>query len=251
MKKIVLSLIALTVLSACSSSDDNNNNPDTTTPLVSKIVETYEDGFVETLLLTYNGTKIVKSNWNNGEEVTEFTYTGDLITKEEYFFDGELEDVITYEYDTNQRLIKSTRVDSFGDIEIDLYTHNANGTISFVTETNDELSADGTIYFDSNGNPNKKEITNYFMGFESTEIITVTYDNKNEPFKNVTGLDKISFALPNYSAFEASLNNPLTINTNGVNNTTHTYTYNSNNFPATSTTVTTDFEGNYTTVFFY
>lgn len=249
MKKIYLGIIALTLfLNACSSSDDSSET--TNDVLLSKIVETYDDGFVSTLLLTYNGNKIVKADWD-GEEVTEFTYTGNLITQEEYFFEGDLEDVITYQYDANERLIRSTRVETNGFTEVDEYTHNANGTVSFVTERDGELIAEGTFYF-SNNRPYKKEITTYFEGFESDEVIEVTFDDKNEPFKNVTGYNKLSIALPNYmSEIEDPSNNVLTVKRNAVTILSTTYTYNSNNYPATSITTGESLDDNYSSVYYY
>jgi len=249
MKKIFLGLIALTLsLNACSSSDDSSDT--TNDALLSKIVETYEDGYVSTLLVTYSGNKILKLDWD-GEEVTEFTYTGNLITQEKYFLDGDLEDLITYEYDANERLIRSTRVETNSFTEVDEYTHNADGTVSFVTERDGELAANGTFYFNNN-RPYKKEITTYYEGFESDEVIEVTFDDKNEPFKNVTGYNKLNFALPNLkSDIEDNVNNVLTVKRDTFTILTTTYTYNSNNFPATSTTTGTSMDDNYTSVYFY
>jgi len=134
MKKLLylFSAIALT-LTSCSSDDDSNNASGT---LLTKIIETYDDGTVETTDFEYNGNKIVSvSSDLDFRDETIYTYTGDLITKEEYFFDdGEgysFEEVIDYEYDSSSRLIKSIRTKEDGEIEIDDFTYNSNGTVSF------------------------------------------------------------------------------------------------------------------------
>ena len=120
MKKLfyLFSAIALT-LTSCSSEDDSNNASGT---LLTKIIETYDDGTVETIRFEYNGNKITRqySDLDDRDE-TIYTYTGDLITKEEYFFDDGIdsfEEVIIYEYDSNNRLIKSIRTDESADSAI-------------------------------------------------------------------------------------------------------------------------------------
>jgi hypothetical protein len=129
------------MLTSCSSDDDSNNASGT---LLTKIIETYADGSVETLTIEYDVNKITRYSWDsNLRDETLFTYTGDLITKEEYFFDdGEgysFEEVIDYEYDSSGRLIRSTRtnVGSFEtDVTVDDFTYNNNGTVSFTTTVN-------------------------------------------------------------------------------------------------------------------
>ena len=238
MKKLLylFSAIALT-LASCSSEDDSNNSSGT---LLTKIIETYDDGTVETTDFEYNGNKIVSvSSDLDLRDETIYTYTGDLITKEEYFFDDGIdsfEEVIDYEYDSNNRLIKSIRTDEYGDIETDNFTYNSNGTVSFTTTANSNTIASGTIYFNGN-QPYKKEITeNPGTGFEVSWVEESTFDNKVSPFANVTGFSKIVIGTPKYTrGYTGIVNNSLDFSIDDNLEERSTYTYNSNNMPATET----------------
>lgn len=239
MKKLLylFSAIALT-LTSCSDEDDTTTSSGT---LLTKIVETYDDGTVETLRFEYSGNKIIRqySDLDIRDE-TIFTYTGDLITKEEYFFDdGEgfsFEEVIDYEYDSSSRLIKSTRTDEDGEIEIDDFTYNSNGTVSFITTADGTTIATGVIYFNGN-QPYKKEITeNPSTAFEVSWVEESTFDNKVSPFANVTGFSKIAFGTPKYTrGYPGIVNNSLDFSIDDNLEESSTYTYNSNNMPATET----------------
>ena len=77
---------------------------------MTKLVETYENGDVETVTFQYSGNKILKRTSDYAfRDETIFTYTGDLITKEEYFFDDDagysFYEVINYEYDASNRAL--------------------------------------------------------------------------------------------------------------------------------------------------
>ncbi|AWM14229.1 hypothetical protein DI487_10445 [Flavobacterium sediminis] len=113
MKKL-LALISASVLLLTSCSSDDNKSSNSTGTLLSQIIETFDDGSVETLSFVYNGNKIVRYSWDSSlQDETIFTYTGNLITKEEYFFDDGAGDsyseVMNYEYNSNGKLIKSIR----------------------------------------------------------------------------------------------------------------------------------------------
>jgi len=232
MKKLLylLSAVAL-MLTSCSSDDDTQ---DTSGTLLTKIVETYSDGTVENITFTYNGNKIVKisSDYSERDE-TIYTYTGDLITKEEYFFDDgagdSFNEVVEYEYDANQKLIKSTTTPESGAVEIDNFTYNSNGTVSFVTTSGGATIATGTIYFNGN-QPYKKEITENTI----SRVEVDTFDDKVNPFVNITGYSKIIIGNPsNTLGYPGIVNNNLSTSKDGSIEYSSTYTYNSNNMPAT------------------
>jgi hypothetical protein len=238
MKKLLylFSAIALT-LASCSNDDDSNNSSGT---LLSKTIETFGDGTIETTDFEYNGNKIVSvSSDLYSRDETIYTYTGDLITKEEYFFDDGIdsfEEVIDYEYDSNNRLIKSIRTDQYGDIETDNFTYNSNGTVSFTTNVNSTRKASGTIYFNGN-QPYKKEITeNPGTAFEMSRVEESTFDLKVSPFANVTGFYKIIIGTPSYTmGYEGIAGNSLDFSIDNTLEERSTYTYNGNNRPATET----------------
>lgn len=255
MKKLLylFSAIALT-LTSCSSDDDSNNSSGT---LLTKIIETYDDGTVETTDFEYNGNKIVSvSSDLDLRDETIYTYIGDLITKEEYFFDDGIdsfEEVIDYEYDSNNRLIKSIRTDEYGDVETDNFTYNSNGTVSFTTTANSTTIASGIIYFNGN-QPYKKEITeNPGTAFEVSWVEESTFDLKVSPFANVTGFYKIIIGTPSYTrGYPGIAGNSLDFSIDNSLEESSTYTYNGNNMPATETYI--DFnnsDNNSTSQYFY
>ena len=255
MKKLLylFSAIALT-LTSCSSEDDSNNSSGT---LLTKIIETYDDGTVETTDFEYNGNKIVSvSSDLDLRDETIYTYTGDLITKEEYFFDDGIdsfEEVIDYEYDSNNRLIKSIRTDEYWDVETDNFTYNSNGTVSFTTTANSTTIASGIIFFNGN-QPYKKEITeNPGTAFEVSWVEESTFDLKVSPFANVTGFYKIIIGTPSYTrGYPGIAGNSLDFSIDNSLEESSTYTYNGNNMPATETYI--DFnnsDNNSTSQYFY
>ncbi|WP_313804287.1 hypothetical protein [Flavobacterium sp.] len=237
MKKLFYAFSALALLFAsCSSDTDSSTDDSSSTGLLTKIVETYGDGSVETFTFTYSGNKIVKQALIIDGTITEettYTYTGDLITEEKYYIDGNLDETITYEYDANSKLIGTTRHGEFVHEE-DVLTYNANGTVSFVTTSGLETIATGTIYFDGN-QPFKKVITREPGGeFEYTTTEVTTFDTKNNPLKNVTGFAKIEIGLPNYTeGYSGLLNNTMGYSVDSMAKESFTYTYNSGNYPLT------------------
>jgi hypothetical protein len=255
MKKLLylFSAVALT-LTSCSSDDDSNNSSGT---LLTKIIETYDDGTVETTDFEYNGNKIVSiSSDLDLRDETIYTYTGDLITTEEYFFDDGIdsfEEVIDYEYDSNNRLIKSIRTDQYGDIETDNFTYNSNGTVSFTTTANSTTIASGIIYFNGN-QPYKKEITeNPGTAFEVSWVEESTFDLKVSPFANVTGFYKIIIGTPSYTrGYPGIVGNSLDFSIDNTLEERSTYTYNGNNMPASETYIDFDNGDNNSTLqYFY
>ncbi|KGO84030.1 YD repeat-containing protein [Flavobacterium cauense R2A-7] len=256
MKKLIYAFSALTLLFASCSSDSDSSTDDTSsTGLLTKVVETYGDGSVETITFTYSGNKIVKNTLSIDGTITEettYTYTGDLITEEKYYIDGNLDETITYEYDANSKLIGTTRHGEFVHEE-DVLTYNANGTVSFVTTSGSETIATGTIYFNGN-QPFKKVITREPGGeFEFTTTEVTTFDTKNNPFKNIIGFAKIEIGLPSYTeGYPGLLNNPMGYSEDSVEKESFTYTYNSGNYPVTE--VYDDFgndDNDFTAQYFY
>ena len=232
MKKLLylFSAIALT-LASCSSEDDSNNISDV---LVTKIIETYEDNSTYTTEYVYSGTKLVSSTDSDGEYQL-FTYTGNLITKIEYFLsDDTLDQVETYTYDSSDRLISFVRVfptdTDWGNKET--YTYNTNGTIfvnyysgDYNSQTN--LDQTGVITF-LNG-----EISQIATSDGNTD--DYTYDNKNNPFKNVLGYNKIYFT---DALTDGVVNNIVTMTSSSTGGSyVNTNTYNSNDFILTSESV--------------
>jgi hypothetical protein len=257
MKKIIynFSLILLFVVS-CSKPDDSkstNANSSTNLILPKNIIITYSNGTFAETNSTYNGNKIVESlttnSSNNSVEKTTYTYTGDFITRKtgnfyykDYTYEnGKIKNIVTYlQTPSNGQLviIGKSRV---------TYTYNANGTISRQSYNIDIYN--GQEFLDNNGTStltvlNNKIIKHVVTGStnSSTSITTVTYeyDAKNNPFKNVLGLDVMLFDNPQLSPVPINnLTKDYRVNVetfnSGVINTyivtkTHQYVYDNQDF---------------------
>jgi len=229
MKKIGLAFSALLlILSSCSSSDSSSPSSGT---LLDKVIETYDDGTVETFNYIYNGNKIVRITTDFGQE-TVYTYAGDLIVKEEAYFDDMLEDETTFEYNASQKLIKSTRTNT-SEVEVDNFTYNSNNTVSFITTSNGVIKATGTIYFNGDQPFKKEMVVEPGTIFEIDQIEESTFDSKVNPLANVIGFSKINIATPNFrEGYDGISNNVLVFKRDNVIRGSSTYTYNSNNMPA-------------------
>lgn len=235
MKKLalLLSVFALTFTSCSSGGDDSSETTDPNAVLPKKVVSEDVDGeFTDNFF--YNGTKLTKIESTDGQK-SVFTYTGDLITKVETFYDGELDLTELYSYDSSGRLISYTTnySDFFSNQET--YVHNANGTISFTRTEDGEVYSTGV--FTMVGNDILNVVSNYDFGFGPvTTTNSYTYDTKFTPFKNITGYKWYAFAGSENvgSGFD---HNVLTFTDSETssNNVSSTYTYNALNFPVSNT----------------
>ncbi len=291
MKKIFLLLSIVGLTTASCSNNDETPAVDESSILPKKIVNISDEEGIETVTITYNGKKVIESNSvdSNGNKKDVFTYNGDLITKIETFKGTVLKDFDEFQYDGNNRLIVVLGDDQSFDLDNNpirsktkkTYTYNADGT---VLETNFKLVnttyvATGTtaLFTVSNGNEVKKVTYSSYLSQSgpSGETITVNtvsttnseYDNKNNPLKNILGLDKIILATT-YSVNNLTKAIYSSISTPNIYNqvsqpriTNFQLTYNANNFlselkfPYTVTStvnqVTTTITKTETTQYFY
>lgn len=237
MKKIalLLSVFALIATSCSSDGDDSSETNDPGVVLPKKIVSEDLDGeYTDNFF--YNGTKITKVESTDGQK-TVFTYTGDLITKVETFYDGELDLTELYGYDASGRLISYSIINAdFPDSNSqETYIHNTNGTISFTLMEGGEVYSTGV--FTMTGNDILNVVSNYDFGFGPvTTTNSYTYDTKFTPFKNITGYKWYMFAGSENitSGFD---HNVLTFtdSESSSNNSTSTFTYNALNYPISNT----------------
>lgn len=231
MKKLLYLFSAIVlILTSCSSDDDSNN---ASVVLLKKAIDTYEDGSTETTEYEYSGTKLVKMSEDDGE-YRLLTYTGNLITKIEFFLsDNTLDQIDTYTYDSSERLIQMVRVfpndTDWGNKET--YTYNANGTVTasyysgdYTSQTN--LDDTATITISNNS------VTQ--IAYTSGRTITYTYDSKKNPMINALGLDKLIFT---DGEGDSAVNNVLTVvDSEGWLSSTGTLQYNSQDYPTSGTT---------------
>lgn len=258
MKKLALAFSALVlVFTSCSSSDDSEPIVPVTPSgiLIKKMVltsnnEDSESYWNSTINFTYNGNKLVQAIDEDNYKLV-YTYTGDLITKIEYFDGSTLDGQDLFTYNTDGKLIEYRDLSVFEDFEHKFtYNYNSNGTVSVqeyqgtIGNTSPVFSPD--IYTFTNG-----ELT-------STNSGSITYDSKNNPFKNVTGYQEImTFEFSDDYAIAFGRNQNIVsapAGTSTTDGTFSTYTYNADNYPATSSTTaiySTGFNGTVNVQYFY
>ncbi|MDP5200909.1 hypothetical protein [Flavobacterium sp. DG2-3] len=239
MKKFLCLFSALTLSLTSCSSDDNGSEEGSAALLPTKITETVvENGKSGTLdyTLTYDGNKLKQISLSDASK-SVYTYTGDLITKVEYFKSGVLQWTDVYAYE-GTKLVSKITTDAFNTTSQEKLTfvYNANGTVN-VNESEiinrQEIKYDTTtLYTFANGNIISTE---FIDGVK--EKITSTYDDKKSPFVNITGL-KLLLDLDNefdfYSANNALTSVTVTYNADGkavqTASVDYKLKYNSSNF---------------------
>ena len=236
MKKLILTILASSFLLSCSSdsSNDDSNNPSSSGLLVKTI--TY---YGVTTTLNYSGNKATYFLGSDGSTST-FTYNGDLIIKEEQTGGSSLNSIITYNY-SNNLLTSSNSTNSSSNYN-STYTYNSDGSITEIRNGNTSNSTEKNVLFYSQGNCVKIENYTFFDGvYTLNETIIYTYDNKNSPFKNITGVYTAYYPTGN-----VNVNNCISqINKNASGEITYTaqtaYQYNAQNFPISETTTETEY----------
>ena len=245
MKKFLTLLSAITLVFTSCSKDDSPSEETSSSVLVKKMILTSTDEdddsyWNNTINFSYNGTKLTQSIDEDGYK-SVYTYTGYLITKIEYFDGSTLDTQDLFSYNSNGKLIEYRDLDVSNDNEWKFtYTYNSNGTVSVNRYTgtigNTSTTPSTTeVYTFTNG-----ELTSIDAG--SGSVYSYTYDDKNNPFKNVTGYQELlnpDFADDyqivfgrnnNFLSRTYSLDSNLDINAS--------YTYNNDNYLISSQNTT-------------
>ncbi|GEJ45068.1 hypothetical protein [Chryseobacterium sp. ON_d1] len=204
MKKILLcGSIALFTLSCYSSDDTPFDNSDPSNQNVILPTKMTKDGIV--MKINYNGTKIISmiNNINHGQRI-EFTYTDDYVTGIKNYENNVLESMVEYTYNSGRMATAVTKeYSTSGTVQNTVtftYTYTSNSEINVKRQTNSGAAGSSTInsvFTYNNGNM----VSNIGTGTGTvngntvsyTEKETYTYTDKNYPFKNVKGFDKIIF----------------------------------------------------------
>jgi hypothetical protein len=205
MKKILLcGSIALLALSCSSTRDDAPfDNSDPSTQNVILPTKMTMDGVV--MKINYNGTKIISmiNNINHGQRI-EFTYTDDYVTGIKHYENNVLESTVEYGYSNGRMASAITKEYSLtGTVQNTVtftYTYASTTEINVKKQTNSGTAGSSVInsvFTYSNGNmvSNVGSGTGTVNGntVNYTETETYTYTDKNYPFKNIKGFDKIIF----------------------------------------------------------
>ena len=214
MKKLIYLLsVTFLLLQSCSSGEDSSSG--------SSVILCKKMGPGNfTIDYVYNGNKIEKTMIND-QILRKYYYTGNLISKVEDYIDNQLRVISTFTYNNNQ-LISHLIIDypdpadPFEPIYAQKtdFTHNSNNTISYeiysgTPTEQSKLQTNGTI-------------TNY------------TYDNKNSPFKNVLGVDKIIPYPFTQCDFDSKKHNLISKNSSDGSSWSLNYQYNNQDYPISS-----------------
>jgi hypothetical protein len=220
MQKIFLLLsITFLILQSCSSggSSDSSNQ----TILLKKIVVSGQS-----INFTYQGNKLSRIVYPQGDySYYLITYTGDQITRIEGFDNNNQpknHDIFIY---SNNILIQQKVYSSTATLEKTYnYTYNSNNSI-----TKSDVNSNFIYYLDNYGNI-KKCKKYYNNSLQSTD--DYSYDEKNNPFKNVIGFNPLIFG-PNLVLWSMSTNN--VINQTGSTIFSNNFQYNSQSYPISVT----------------
>lgn len=246
MKKFLCLLGALALsLNSCSSDDSSSDGESSTNALPTKItLTTVENGKSGSLDYTfsYDGNKLKQISLSDASKYV-YTYTGDVITKVEYFRSSVLISTDVYAYENN-KLVSKITTQAFSSTYQDKLTfvYNSNGTVnvnqSQIIDRQEVKYDTTTLYTFANGNIVSAE---YHDGLK--EKTTNTFDNKKSPFVNITGLklllDLAQVDSDDYQFDFHSANNALTsvtVNYDADGKAVQTLSveyktkYNSNNF---------------------
>jgi hypothetical protein len=186
MKKIFGTLfISLLLLCSCSTTNEEDGR------LLKKIVEIKIDGTSVTTFFTYNGNEIVSID--EDKKHTDFTYTGDLITKAVVLNKtNQVRTTVEYTY-ADGKLVCAKSPNKY---KIN-YVHNADGTIFYEKLTIDPGVAEvelyhGILYFQS-GNFIKDEriVKDADVSVLSKYSVSYKYDSKNNPLNEILGYSKL------------------------------------------------------------
>ena len=244
MKKIILFLSVIVLMTSCSKSEEQPvTAPPSNNVAYGSLIKTmdYGGGGVESY--EYNGNKLFKITDISDNEYEKYIYTGNLITQIETYnyTTNSLKQTETLGYDSNNRLNNyySTQyapTPSSNFLNKNIYTYNTDGTISYVnysgsgTTLNPIANYNGVIKL-TNGEVIENTVT--FVSNGAITKKTFSYDTKNSPLKNVLSFDKLVFTHDyakygwsnNVMSFTVAGSIPMAYNS--------TYTYNTDNYPLT------------------
>lgn len=204
MRKILCLFGALTLLLAsCSNDDNNSSDSNETVAILPKTIKTTFPAYPEEsdlVTYAYNGNKVKSITVN--DERTDYTYDGNLIVKSIVYDKENGRDVKTLETSytySNEKLISVSEKTGFSTQLPDgkiknkyIYTHKTDGTItkdsySINQTTGEEIKNYIEVFTYQNGNLVKMVAADTYGGSSRTSIYE--YDSKNNPFKNVIGLN--------------------------------------------------------------
>lgn len=247
MKKFSCLFIAvLAIFTSCSKDDleatepnaiDSNPNG---TVLKKMTVNLNGGAEITTEEYFYNANKLAKIT-SSDDKNTVFTYTGNLITKKEFYSSGALNTTEIFEYNPSNQLVNFKRVNpSNKTVYRGVYVYNPDGTITATGYKGDLTDQKSQIsnrkVFIENAQISKIETYETVNGTPTTETTRYTFDSKSTPFINILGFDKLTYY---DSVMSGNAHNIIgSTSTNSTNsksdNEAFDYAYNKANLPISS-----------------
>lgn len=231
MRKVLLFFVASAfVLQSCASDDSGNQPTEGGVLLQSTVQTTGSDSY--TTNYTYNGNKIASSVIENGD-TTLYSYTGNQITSIEV---QNANGVTSYEFEftySGGHMVEAKRTQTgLGIVMLQTFAYPNATTITGQTFIGDENSQDQLLYdqvYTIGSNGEISTLANTASG--STTTYSYTYDDKNNPFKNVVGWSDLLLL---QGVDHNILTTSSSTNGNVTGSESATYTYNTDDYPATS-----------------
>lgn len=224
-RKIYTLIFSFFIISCSSNSDDNNDLPDnnsTNANLVSKISYnysgmpdySYEEEF------TYDGNKIseiLKITYSNGlvlsTSKTFFAYKNDLISRIDFYDSNKLTLVREFKYDSQSRITGINECFD-GNCPQECNSPDGNCITTYHYSSSFSYNSDGSVFLietDNNENKEHKQTLKLDNQGNIVEIsskdgdcevkISLVYDNKNSPFKNIIGANFFNYYDSPFSDF--------------------------------------------------
>jgi len=224
-KQFLIYIFFVLLFYSCSGDSELSND----SLLIKKMVST-TNGNSKTTNYFYNGNKLTSIQY---ETISlNYTYLDDNIINIKRTNGSFIESETYFEYDSQERVSSELFVYYVSNIsEKTIYTYLTGNTISYQKYYGDTFSQpnigdSGVIYNTYLGD--KHKIEQYSQGQLFRKQVW-TYDDKNNPLKNIVGINKLPLHLGKY-------NNCLTAEYYNSSfalerNSTLQYTYNRNDFP--------------------
>ncbi|MFB3386545.1 hypothetical protein [Flavobacterium sp. LAR06] len=247
MKKILYLIGIMTfVLTSCSS-DDSSEIFIKKSKLTKIVYVTLSTGAYSSVDFKYDGNHIKSETYNDGTYAI-YTYEGDFITKKEMFSaNKQLTFETEYKYIDGKLASKTDKYPNNGGYLSRIKYNYKTGIVyseqfTVIEETGEEIEFDlfGTFTY-KEGNLLKSELRTSI----SESIYTCEYDTKNNPLKNITGMNLLTD-----KDYQSSFNNITKLSGDGYLDT-FTYAYNENDFPTQSKCFDKEGELKWTAQYYY
>jgi len=188
MKKINIFWILSVMLFLFYSCANDKNGKD---KLLTKLVETAEDGSSVTTLFAYKGNEIVSSD--NATEHIDYTYVNGLITKVIIKNKSKQSaETVDYIYEKEQLMT----LKSSDNYRIN-FIYNSDGTVAYERFSIDSNNQETKLYHgvlsfkNDNLIKDKRTLDGTEVGVVTTEDVSFEYDSKKNPMHAIVGFDKL------------------------------------------------------------